>query len=38
VGERIGDRRAITKSEITFVIEAADGGRAQRKIGEEHLD
>ena len=36
--EKIGDRKAITKSEVTFVVEAADGGRAQRKIGEEHPD
>lgn len=33
-----GDRRAITKSEVTFVIEAADGGRARRKIGEGQPD
>ena len=38
VGERIGDRTAITKSEVTFVIEAADGGRARRKIGEGQPD
>lgn len=36
--EKIGDRKAITKSGVTFVVEAADGGRAQRKIGEEHPD
>lgn len=31
--EKIGDRRAITKSEVTFVVEAADGGGPKERWG-----